>query len=124
MIGRATSFFIAVALNAAPIPDYQQAHEFYQRTEYRQSLDRLNKVQPKDAHTYELIGQNYFMMGEYKKATDAFEKAMQLAPRNSEIVHWLGRAYGRRAEMGSFLTAPGNASKARQYFEKAVELDP
>ena len=32
--------------------------------------------------------------------------------------------YGRRAETGSVLTAPGNARKARQYFEQAVELDP
>jgi len=36
----------------------------------------------------------------------------------------MGRAYGRRAETSSFLTAPGFATKARQNFEKAVELDP
>jgi tetratricopeptide (TPR) repeat protein len=64
------------------------------------------------------------MLGEYKKATDAFEKALQMDPNNPVTYHWLGRAYGRRAETGSFLTAPGNASKARQFFEKSVELDP
>jgi tetratricopeptide (TPR) repeat protein len=36
---------------------------------------------------------------------------------------WLGRAYGRRAETSSPFTAPGYASKARQQFEKAVQLD-
>jgi Flp pilus assembly protein TadD len=71
-----------------------------------------------------LTGQDWFMLGEYKKAGDAFEKAVHMEPSNSELYHWLGRTYGRRAETGSMLTAPGNASKARQYFEKAVELDP
>src|SRR6185369_4259626 len=34
------------------------------------------------------------------------------------------RAYGRRAETSSPFTAPGQASKARQYFEKATQLNP
>ena len=37
---------------------------------------------------------------------------------------WLGRAYGRRAETSSFLTAPRLASRARERFERAVALDP
>jgi Flp pilus assembly protein TadD len=64
------------------------------------------------------------MQGDYKQAGDAFEKAIALAPRNSELHRLLGSVYGRRAETGSMLTAPGNAKKARQYFEQAVELDP
>jgi tetratricopeptide (TPR) repeat protein len=45
-------------------------------------------------------------------------------PRSSVIQHWLGKAYGRRAETSSFLTAPRYASRCREHFEKAVELDP
>src|SRR5258708_29669926 len=37
---------------------------------------------------------------------------------------WLGRAYGRRAETSSMITAPGLATKARQYFERAAQLNP
>ena len=37
---------------------------------------------------------------------------------------WLGRAYGKRAESSNPLMAPGLASKARDAFEKAVELNP
>ena len=37
--------------------------------------------------------------------------------------HWLGKAQGRRAETASPFTAPSYASKARQAFEKSVELD-
>src|SRR5215469_9177696 len=126
MLRQLGGFIVAVSLYGGPAvtPAYDRARELYQRTQYTESLANLNKVQQKDARAFELIGQNYFMLGDYKKATDYFEKALQLDPRNSEIVHWLGRTYGRRAETGSFLTAPSNASKARQYFEKAVELDP
>jgi tetratricopeptide (TPR) repeat protein len=76
----------------------------------------------------QLLGQSYFMLGDYKKATDSFEKAIALLPpthqQSSELYHWLGRSFGRRAETGTLLTAPGNASKARQMFERAVQLDP
>jgi Tfp pilus assembly protein PilF len=63
------------------------------------------------------------MLGEFKKATEVLEQASSADPRSSIIQHWLGRAYGRRAETSSFLTAPRYASRCRQYFEKAVELD-
>jgi len=124
MLRQLGGLIVAVSLYGGALPVYDQARELYERTAYQESLANLNKVQQKDAEAYELIGQNYFMLGDYKKATEYFDKALQLDPRNSEIVHWLGRTYGRRAETGSFLTAPSNASKARQYFEKAVELDP
>lgn len=102
----------------------EKARALYQRTEYRESLAVLSGIHQKDAAIYELEGQNWFMLGEYKKAAEFFEKGVQMDPQSSELYHWLGRTYGRRAETGSFLTAPGNASKARQYFEKSVELDP
>ncbi len=102
---------------------FDKARELYHQTQYRESLDVLNSL-PKDVEIIQLTGQDWFMLGEYKKAGDAFEKAVHVDPNNSELYHWLGRTYGRRAETGSVLTAPGNASKARQFFEKAVELDP
>lgn len=102
---------------------WERAEGLYHQTQYRESLEILNSL-PRDVDVIELTGQNWFMLGEYKKAGDAFEKAVHMEPSNSELNHWLGRTYGRRAETGSMLTAPGNASKARQYFEKAVELDP
>jgi cytochrome c-type biogenesis protein CcmH/NrfG len=64
------------------------------------------------------------MLGEYKKASDALEKAVAAEPRNSDYALWLGRAYGRRAETSNPFSAMGHASKARQYFERSVELNP
>jgi cytochrome c-type biogenesis protein CcmH/NrfG len=70
------------------------------------------------------MGRNYYGQGEFKKATEALERAAALEPGNSGVYLWLGRAYGRRAETSSMITAPGLATKARQFFEKAAQLNP
>src|SRR5207302_1947009 len=103
--------------------DLKRAEELYKRTDYKASLALLQDASATTAQIYNLIGKNYFMLGEYKKATDAFHKSLELSPRNSEYAHWLGRGYGRRAETSNPLTAPMHAAKARQYFEEAVALD-
>ena len=108
----------------ARTPEWEQAHDLYQRTEYQRSLAVLLPLHQRDAATLELIGQNYFMLAEYKKATEFFEKAVALEPNHPESLLWLGRAFGRRAETSSPFTAPGYASKARQMLEKSVALDP
>jgi tetratricopeptide (TPR) repeat protein len=105
-------------------PEASRARELYQRTEYLQALAVLDRISNKSADELQLVGQCYFMQGEYRRATEAFEKALPLAPRDSELHRWLGNAYGRRAETGNVFTAPGNARRSRQYLEQAVELDP
>ena len=106
-------------------PAVQKAADLYAQTGYKESLSAApEKVTQKDATAYRLIGQDEYMLGDYKKSTEALEKAAALDPTNSEVFHWLGRAYGRRAETSSPFTAPGLASRARQALEKAVALDP
>lgn len=116
------AILLSVNLLAAPL-EWKQAYELYHRTEYQQSLNTLLPAPGKDAAAYMLIGQDYFMLGEYKKATDALDKALSLQSSDARIYLWAGRAYGRRAETASFFTAPGLASHARKMFEKAVDLD-
>jgi len=101
-----------------------EAHKLYNSTDYQQSLKVLQEIQPKDGAVYELIGRDYYMQAEYKRATEALEKAFAMEPSNPEFALWLGRAWGRRAETSSPFTAPIHASKARQYFEKSVQLSP
>ena len=103
---------------------WTRAHELYQRTDYVGSLEVLSGSGARDAAEYLLMGQDYFMLAQYKKASEALEKAAGLAPQNAECFLWLGRAFGRRAELANPFTAPGYASKARQNFERAVALDP
>jgi cytochrome c-type biogenesis protein CcmH/NrfG len=117
--------FIGLALVAcAGAADLDQALKLYHLTEYEQSLAVLQAIPQKDAAVYELLGRDYYMMGDFKKATDSLERAEAAEPRNSQYAVWLARAYGRRAETSNPFSAIGQASKARQYFEKAVELDP
>lgn len=101
-----------------------QAHELFLRTEYDKALEVLLPVPNPDAATMQLIGQNYFQLTEYRKATEYLEKALTRNSSSTECALWLGRAYGRRAETSSPFTAPAYASKARQMFEKAIALDP
>jgi Flp pilus assembly protein TadD len=109
---------------AASPTGLDQARQLYQLTDYAASLKILEAIQPKDGPVFELIGRNHYMQGEYKKATEILEKAAAADPANSDYELWLGRAFGRRAETSSPFTAPPNANKARQHFEKAVQLNP
>jgi len=123
---KATALCALVAsfeMHAASL-EWARANSLYLKTEYRQSLEVLQAAPSKDSATLQLIGQNLFMLGEYKKASDALEKAAALDPNNAKLIHWLGRAYGRRAETSNPFSAPGLAAKTRQMFERAVELDP
>jgi Flp pilus assembly protein TadD len=114
---------LGVCVQAANL-DWGRANNLYQRTEYQQSLAVLQALPDKDAAALQLMGQDFFMLGEYKKATETFEKAVALDPNNPQLLHWLGRTYGRRAETANPFAAPGLAAKTRQMFEKSVELDP
>jgi cytochrome c-type biogenesis protein CcmH/NrfG len=123
-VKRLISIFAFLALAWAAGPDLDRAHKLYNLTEFQQSLEVLQAVPNKDAAVYELMGRDYYGQGEFHKATEALEKAVALQPGNSEMNLWLGRDYGRRAETSSLITAPGFANKARQFFEKAAQLNP
>ena len=122
---RSVSLLLAGALFlSAGNLDVDRARQLYDITEYDQSLKVLQAIPVKDGPIYELMGRDYFMSGDYKKATDALEKAVAADPNNSDYYLWLGRAYGRRAETSNPLSALGHASKARQYFERSAQLNP
>jgi tetratricopeptide (TPR) repeat protein len=122
---RFTPIFAALAsLALASGPDLEAARKLYNLTDFDQSLQTLQAIPQKDAAVYELMGRDYYMLAEYKKATEVLEKAVAANPSSSECALWLGRAYGRRAETSNPFSAAGQASKARQFFEKAVQLDP
>jgi predicted Zn-dependent protease len=102
--------------------DLTKAEELYKRTEFQRSIDLLDKQSDDSAVTF-LIGRDYFMLADFKKASEYLQKASAAQPGNSEYMDWLGRAYGKRAETANPFSAPGYASKARQAFERSVELD-
>jgi len=117
-----TAFLAGLAL-AASAQDLKKAEQLYQHTDYDGALRALRTVRSPDASVYLLMGKCEFMKSEFKKASDDFQKAVALDPRSSDDLLWLGRSWARRAETASPLLAPMNASKARNCFEKAVELN-
>lgn len=120
-----TGLFLALTLVfCIGAADLNQARQAYELTDFDGSLKILKTLPQKDGEALALMGRNYYMMGEYKRATDVLEKAAALEPYNSDFILWLGRAYGRRAETSNPISAMGHASKARQYFEKSVQLNP
>ena len=104
--------------------ELERGRKLYSLTNFEESLKVLQAIPNKDGAVYELIGRNYYMEGEYKKASEALEKAVAAEPDSATHALWLARAYGRRAETSSPFTAPGLASKARRYFELSVRLNP
>jgi tetratricopeptide (TPR) repeat protein len=113
---------IACVLSASD-PSVEKARKLYNVTEFEQSLKILQSLPVKNAEVCDLIGRNFYMQGDFKKATENLEKAFAANPADSNSALWLARAYGRRAETSSPFTAPGFASKARTFFEKSVQLD-
>jgi Flp pilus assembly protein TadD len=118
------SLLVAISsLHASP-EIVERAQVLYQKTDYPASLRILEHDPTPDAANYLLAGKNYFMLENYERATQYFEKARELAPSVADHHLWLGRAYGRRAETEGWFMASARAAKARQYFESAVALDP
>jgi tetratricopeptide (TPR) repeat protein len=115
---------IGASMAAKTPAPLDRARELYNRTEYEEALEILKRVPGKEARVYLLMGQCQYMQGELKKASETLQKAAEMDPANSDSWLWLGRAYGRRAETSSFITAPSYATKARGYFEKAVQVNP
>lgn len=101
-----------------------KAQDLYNRTDYEASLQTLRGAAPSSTKADFIAGRDYFMLGDYKRATEVLERAVSADTSNAEYALWLGRSYGRRAETASPFSAPKYASKARTYFEKAVQLDP
>jgi tetratricopeptide (TPR) repeat protein len=119
----ASVLFLASAAYGATT-GFGHAAEQYQKAEYRAAIATLASLPAKNAADHALMGKAYYMDGEFRKATSCLEKAIAEDPQNSDYHDWLGKAYGRRAEEATFLTALPYARKTRESFEKAVALDP
>jgi cytochrome c-type biogenesis protein CcmH/NrfG len=123
-VGISVAGLIAVVAAFAADAGLHQALDLYRLTEYEQVLKVLGQMPQKSPAVWALMGRSHFQLGDFRQATEELTKAVTAEPSSSEYALWLGRAYGRRAETSSMFTAPGYASQTRQWFEKAVALDP
>jgi tetratricopeptide (TPR) repeat protein len=123
-MGRCLAILTLCALNVpAQGADLSEAARLYQRTQYEEAIRVVASLPGGNAEALLLAGKARYGLEEYRQASELFEKALEADPGNSSYWNWLGRAFGRRAETSSFLTAPRYAIRCRDAFEKAVELD-
>ncbi len=93
------------------------------------SSGRMNEVlgvltNHEDAESLNLLSRAYFAMERWDEAVKYGERATSLDPGNAKYHLWLGREYGRKAGSANPLAAAGLARKAKNEFERAVQLDP
>lgn len=86
---------------------------YYERGQMDVALDELNealKLDPNSANAYNIYGLIYSMLGENAKAEQSFQRALQLAPQDSDIHH----------NWGWYLCTHGRARESIPEFEQAI----
>jgi tetratricopeptide (TPR) repeat protein len=93
------------------------------------SLGRMNEAinvltTRNDAESLSLLSRAYFATERWDDAVRCGERAVLLQPEVANYHLWLAREYGEKAASSNPLTAAGVARKAKNEFERAVQLDP
>ena len=83
----------------------------------------LNEGNQDAGQSHNLLCRVYIGLGKLDPAIKECEMAVKSNPSNGAYHLWLGRAYGNKAEKANPFAAIGLAKKARENFEKAVELN-
>jgi Flp pilus assembly protein TadD len=104
--------------------DLSDAQKMYRRTNFTGVIELLKPSAEGNAPACALIGQSYLMLGNANKAVEYLGRATALDHSEASYYLWLGRAYGRKAEVAFPLAAPRDAAKARGNLERALQLDP
>ena len=92
------------------------------------SLGRMNDAisalsNRDDAESFNLLSRAYYAMERWDEAV-VWRACGQPEPQNASYHLWLAREYGRKAGAANPLSAAGLARKAKNEFERAVQLDP
>jgi tetratricopeptide (TPR) repeat protein len=93
------------------------------------SLGRVNEAvsvlsNRDDAESLNQLSRAYYSIERWDDAVRYGERAVALEPNNANYHLWLGREYGRKAASSNPFAAAGLARKAKNEFERAVQLDP
>jgi tetratricopeptide (TPR) repeat protein len=92
-----------------------------------EEIRRLNQQvnsNPNNAEAYSLLCRVYYQLDDWDNAIANGEHAVRLNPDVGSYHLWLGRAYGRKAETVTLVSAFVLARKVVREFERANELDP
>jgi tetratricopeptide (TPR) repeat protein len=93
-------------------------------SEAQAALEKLTAAEPDNAEAFFYLGESFLYRDQGEPAVPPLEKAVALAPANSDYRRHLGDAYGLSAQQAGFFSKTGWALKCKAAYEKAVELDP
>jgi tetratricopeptide (TPR) repeat protein len=88
------------------------------------AFQRIVSANPKDGQSYLLLCRSFYAEEHEDEAIDACEHAVQMLPRSSQALDWMGRAYGMKADHAGPIAGFNLARKVKTALETAVELDP
>jgi glycosyltransferase involved in cell wall biosynthesis len=138
--------FYEVGIHAGETDDYESAVKAL-----RQAIDSapdFHTRYPLLTNPYSLLGANLIRLGKAEEAVEVLDKGIRLAPKNADILHFLGLARNELGEtneaiaalkeavshspglaaahrnLGVILRDTGRQDEARGFFEKALSLDP
>jgi len=106
---------IATGIQLFKEKKYAEAKKFFQ------SFTESNQNDPAGAY---YLGRLFLWEGNYDKAIDWLDKAIELDQTNSGYHFWLGNAYGVKAQRAGLLKKASAAKNVKKEFERAVELNP
>lgn len=128
--GCCIAFALLVMGRGAMAQTYGEIEQMLERKEYAKGegiLIQRVQARPDDDSAHFYLGQLPFLIPgskDYDGAIGHFKRCVQLRPDRSEYHHWLGRAYGVKAQRAGLLKAMGYVGDIKSSFKKAVELDP
>ena len=120
---RPIALILAISSLVASTTTFPREEELYNRAQYHAAIEAL-KPFPAQPEALRITGKSFFMLGDFKKAIQVFQKLVKINPLNAVDFHWLGKAWARRAESSNPVSAGGYGARARQSLERAAELDP
>lgn len=77
-------------------------------------LDKLNRLEPKNAHYYILSGRISYNQGDYEKALSQYLKATELAPDNGQY----------QVELANLYLAQGKEKEGVTLYKRLIQKDP
>jgi tetratricopeptide (TPR) repeat protein len=116
-----------LSLPAAAKSPLETGQEQFASGRYRDAVATLRAAAGEEAGDARLafwLARSHYELREWESAVKSAERAVQLDTGNSEYHLWLARAYGRQAEHSGPFSAFGKARKARDTWQKAIQLDP
>jgi tetratricopeptide (TPR) repeat protein len=117
------SLIVALAMLAAAVPSPMDSLQLLSTGSMNDLIGGL--MNRNDAESYNLLSRAYYAIEQWDASIQNAERAVNLRGDDSQYHLWLGRAYGQKAaEIGNPLSAANLARKAKNEFERAVELNP